>query len=108
MSDFYPGLPYEADIIRDNESLGLPIYRICETVFLQDPTPPAADGVAEEDKPRKRVNVEATIANLVNLGALPQKIRRVSSRVAFLGRSTTYQNASLSLEIHQVRFNRKA
>ncbi len=63
-------LPYEANIIRDNESLGLPIYCISETVFLQGPTPPAADGLAEEDKPRKRVNVEATIATLVGLGAL--------------------------------------
>ncbi len=73
MSDFHPGLPYEANIIRDNESLGLPIYRISETVFLQDPIPPTADGVAEEDKPRKRVNIEATIANLVGLGALPDE-----------------------------------
>ncbi len=46
------GLPYEANIIRDNESLGLPIYRIYETVFFQDQTPPMADGIAEEDKPR--------------------------------------------------------
>ena len=30
LSDYYPGLPYEANIIRDNESLGLPIYRIRE------------------------------------------------------------------------------
>jgi hypothetical protein len=85
-----------------------------------------ADNVPEEDKPRKRVNVEATIANLIGLGALPdgeqaslehfvlsieeilKKIRRVSSRVAFLGRSTTHQDASLSLEKHQACFNRKA
>ncbi len=73
LSDFYPGLPYEANIIRDNESLGLPIYRIRETVFFQDQTPPTADGVLEEDKPRKRVNVEATITNLVGLGALPDE-----------------------------------
>ncbi len=73
LSDYHPGLPYEANIIRDNESLGLPIYRIYETVFLQDQTPPTADGVAEEDKPRKSVNVEATIANLVSLGALPDQ-----------------------------------
>ncbi len=73
LSDFYPGLPYEANIVRDNESLGLPIYRIRETVFFQDQTPPTADNVPEEDKPRKRVNVEATIANLVGLGALPDE-----------------------------------
>ncbi len=73
LSDFHPGLPYEANIIRDNESLGLPIYRICKTVFFQDPTPPAADGVAEEDKPRKKVNFEATIAKLIGLGALPDE-----------------------------------
>ncbi len=36
-------------------------------------TPPAANGVADEDKSRKRVNVEATIANLVGLGALPDE-----------------------------------
>ena len=64
---------YAANIIRDNESLGLPIYRIYESVFYQDTTPPTADGVAEEDKPRKRVNIEATIANLVSLGALPDQ-----------------------------------
>ncbi len=45
--------------------------RICETVFLQDHAPPTADNVPEEDKPRKRVDVEATIANLIGLGALP-------------------------------------
>jgi hypothetical protein len=73
LSDYHPGLPYEASIIRDNESLGLPIYRIYETVFIQDQTPPAADGVVEEDKPRKRVNVEATITNLVGLGAIPDQ-----------------------------------
>jgi hypothetical protein len=73
LSDYHPGLPYEANIIRDNDSLGLPIYRIYETVFFQDHTPPTADGIAEEDKPRKRVNVEATIANLVSLGALPDQ-----------------------------------
>ncbi len=56
LSDYHPGLPYEANIIRDNESLGLLIYRIYETVSYQDQTPPTADGVAEEDKPRKRVN----------------------------------------------------
>jgi hypothetical protein len=71
LSDFYPGLPYEANIIRDNESLGLPIYRIRETVFMQDQAPPMADNEPEEGKPRKRVNVEATIANLIGLGALP-------------------------------------
>jgi hypothetical protein len=53
--------------------LGLPIYRIRETVFFQDQTPPTADNVPEEDKSRKRVNVEATIANLVGLGALPDE-----------------------------------
>jgi hypothetical protein len=70
LSGFYSGLPYEANIVRDNEFLGLPIYRIRETVFVQDQIPPTVDGVPEEDKPRKRVNVEATIANLVGLGAL--------------------------------------
>ncbi len=73
MSDYHPGLPYEADIIRDNESMGLLIYRIYETVYIKDQIPPTADGVAEEDKPRKMVNVEATIANLVSLGALPDQ-----------------------------------
>ncbi len=34
---------------------------------------PTADGLAEEDKPRKRVNVEATITNLVGLGAIPDQ-----------------------------------
>jgi hypothetical protein len=53
--------------------LGLPICRIRETVFFQDQTPPMADNVPEEDKPRKNVNLEATIANLVGLGALPDR-----------------------------------
>jgi hypothetical protein len=38
----------------------------------------------------------------------PRKIRKVFTRVAFLGRSTTYQNASQSLEKYQDSFNRKA
>jgi hypothetical protein len=71
LSDYHPGLPYEADIIRDNESLGLPIYRIREAIFYQDQAPPRADNESEKDKPRKRVDVEATIANLISLGALP-------------------------------------
>ena len=68
---YYPGLPFGANIIRDNESLGLPIYRIRETVFFQDQAPPRADHESKEDKPRKRVNVEATIASLIGLQALP-------------------------------------
>ncbi len=70
LSDYHSGLPYEANIIRDNESLGLPSYRIRETVFYQDQAPPRADNGSEEDKPRKRVDVEPTIANLISLGAL--------------------------------------
>ncbi len=31
------------------------------------------DNAPEEDKPRKRVDVEATIANLISLGALPDE-----------------------------------
>jgi hypothetical protein len=58
LSDYHPGLPYEANIIRDNESLGLPIYRIYETVYIKDQTPTTAHGVAEEDKPRKMVNLK--------------------------------------------------
>ncbi len=73
LSDYHPGLPYEANTIHGNESLGLPIYRIYETVFFKDQTPPTADGLAEEDKPRKRVNVEGTITNLVGLGAIPDQ-----------------------------------
>ena len=71
LSDYYPGLPYEANIIRDNESLGLPSFRIRETVFLQDHGPPMADNVADEDKPRKRVDVQGTIESLIGLGAIP-------------------------------------
>ncbi len=73
LSDFYPGLPYQANIIRDNESLGLPIYRIRETVFLQDQTPSTSNNVPEEDKPHKRVDVEVTTANLIGLEALPDE-----------------------------------
>ena len=39
----------------------------------QEATPPTADGTAEEDKPRKRVNVDATVTNLVDLGAIPNQ-----------------------------------
>ncbi len=70
MSDYYPGLPYEANIIRDNESLGLPIYRIRELVFIQDQAPPVAGNALEEDKGRKRVDVQATIDSLIGLGAM--------------------------------------
>jgi hypothetical protein len=73
LSDFYPGLPYEANIVRDNESLGLPIYRMLETVFFQDQTPQVTDNEPEEDKPRKRVDVESTIARLIGYGALPDE-----------------------------------
>ena len=72
LSDYYPGLPYEANIIRDidNESLGLPIYRIRELVFFQDQAPPVASNVPDEDRPRKKVDAETTISNLVALGAI--------------------------------------
>ncbi len=53
------------------------MYRIYETVFFKDQTLPTADGLAEEDKPSKRVNVEATIINLVGLGALPDQEQEV-------------------------------
>ena len=53
LSDYCPGLPYEANIIRDNESLGLPSYRIRKAVFYHDQSPPKADNESEEDKPRK-------------------------------------------------------
>ena len=73
LSDYYPCLPFEVDIIRDNESLGLPIYRIYETVFYQDPGPQTADGVPEEDRPRKRVDVQKTIDSLIGLGIIPDE-----------------------------------
>ncbi len=50
--------------------MGLPIYRIRETVFYQDLVPPGADNDPDKEKPCKRVDVEATITNLINLGAL--------------------------------------
>ena len=73
LSDYHPGLPYEANIIHDNESLGLPIFRIYETVFYQDPGPQTADGVPEEDKPRKKVDVQRTIESLLGLGTIPDE-----------------------------------
>ncbi len=66
LSEFHPGLPFEADIIRDNESLGLPIYRCLETVFLPDQAPPVADNSPDQGKPRKMVDVQATIARLID------------------------------------------
>jgi hypothetical protein len=80
LSDYHPGLPFEADIIRDNESLGLPIYRIRETVFYQDQVPPRADNGSEWEKPRKRVDVESTIANLVSLQALQDEEQETLER----------------------------
>ena len=71
LSDYYPGLPFQADIVRDNESLHLPKFRIYETVFFQDQEPQVADNVPDEDKPRKRVDVQRTIDSLVGCGALP-------------------------------------
>ena len=54
LSDYYPGLPFGANIIRDNEYLHLPKFRIYETVFLQDQGPQVADNVPDEDKPHVR------------------------------------------------------
>jgi hypothetical protein len=71
LSDYYPGLPFQADIVRDNEHLHLPKFRIYETVFFQDQEPQVADNVPDEDKPRKRVDVQRTIDSLVGCGALP-------------------------------------
>jgi len=73
LSDYCPGLPYEANIIRDNESLGLPIYRIRELVFYQDQAPPVENNVPDEDRSRKRVDAETTISNLVALGSIPDQ-----------------------------------
>ncbi len=64
-------MPFQADIVRDNEFLHLPKFRIYETVFLQGQEPQVADNVPEEDKPRKKVDVQATIGNLVAFGILP-------------------------------------
>ena len=72
MSDYYSGLPHGANIIRDNESLGLPIYRIRELVFLQEQAPPVESNVPDETF-RKKVDVEATVSNLVALGAIPDQ-----------------------------------
>jgi hypothetical protein len=71
LSDYCPGLPFQADIVRDNELLHLPKFRIYETVFFQDQEPQVADNVPDEDKPRKRVDVQRTIDSLVGCGALP-------------------------------------
>ncbi len=37
LSDYHPGLPFEADIIRDNESLGLPILSHSRNGLLSRP-----------------------------------------------------------------------
>ena len=92
LSDYYPGLPYEANIIRDNESLGLPSFRIRETVFLQDHGPPMADNVADEDKPRKRVDVQRTIESLIGLGAIPD------------GEQETLEHYMLDIQEHLNRY----
>ena len=39
--------------------------------------------IAEEDKPRKKVNVESTIANLVSLGAIPDQEQQSLEKSVF-------------------------
>ena len=115
LSDYYPGLPYEANIIRDNESLGLPIYRIRELVFLQDQAPPVASNVPDEERPRKKVDAETTISNLVDLGAIPDqeqltlegymiRVEETLSKYEMYLQEWVFY-ASLSLEINQECFN---
>jgi hypothetical protein len=92
LSDFYPGLPFQAYISRDNESLGLPNFRMRETVLLQDQGPPMADNVPDEDKPRKRVDVQRTIESLIGLGALPD------------GEQTSLEHYMLDIQEHLNRY----
>ncbi len=48
-----------------------PSFAYTKTVFLQDQDPQIADNVPDEDKPRKRVDVQRTIDSLIDCGALP-------------------------------------
>ncbi len=90
LSDYYPGLSFGANIIRDNEYLHLPKFRIYETVFLQDQGPQIAGNVPDEDKPRKRVDVQRTIDSLIGcVGLFPTQSNCLSNITLLTLRNTS-------------------
>jgi hypothetical protein len=75
LSDYWPGMPRDCDIIRDNISLGLPAYRSIELRF----------GKADPANNKAPIDATATIQQLVTLRAIPdssqQSLKDYMSRV---------------------------
>jgi hypothetical protein len=75
LSDYWPGMPKDCDIIRDNISLGLPAYRSIELRF----------GKADPANNKAPIDATATIQQLVTLRAIPdssqQSLKDYMSRV---------------------------
>jgi hypothetical protein len=61
LSEYWPGMPRDCDIIRDNNQLGLPAYRPNELRF----------GKADPANNKAPIDATATIQQLVALGAIP-------------------------------------
>ena len=63
LSDYCPGMPREAVIVKDNEALGLPVYRPDEAKY----------GNIDPATRRKTVDVNGTIQALIGFGAIPDE-----------------------------------
>ncbi len=63
LSDYCPGMPREAVIVKDNEALGLPVYRPDEAKY----------GDIDPATRRKTVDVNGTIQSLIGFGAIPDE-----------------------------------
>jgi hypothetical protein len=63
LSDYCPGMPREAVIVKDNEALGLPVYRPDEAKY----------GDIDPATRRKTVDVNGTIQALIGFGAIPDE-----------------------------------
>ena len=75
LSDYWPGMPMDCDIVRDNISLGLHAYRSIEMRF----------GKADPANNKAPIDATATINQLVTLRAIPdssqQSLKDYMSRV---------------------------
>ncbi len=63
LSDYCPGIPREAVIVKDNETLGLPVYRPDEAKY----------GDVDPATGRKTVDVNGTTQALIGFGAIPDE-----------------------------------
>jgi hypothetical protein len=75
LSEYWPGMPKDCDIIRDNLSLGLSAYRSNELRFGKaDPAYRSTEskfGKADPAKDKAPIDATATIQQLVTLRAIP-------------------------------------